>query len=451
MKTAWLPHAQKNAPRYTSYPTAVQFSEDVNGDVAADWLKNIPSEDPISVYVHVPFCEKLCWYCGCHTTIPNGYDRIARYHNVVLKEVDQVAARLGEHAGAKHVHFGGGTPNALNADHMLELLDRLHHAFQIRDDAEIAIELDPRTLDLEMVRALAAGGVTRASLGVQDFNEAVQKAVNRVQPYEQVADAVKMLRNWGVEGLNFDLLYGLPLQTTESVIESAKQAASLTPDRVSAFGYAHVPWFAKHQKAINEGDLPGIQERFDQFYAIVETLESEGYTAIGLDHFARNDDPLAQAARSGALKRNFQGYTDDACETLIAIGPSGISETPSGYLQNEKNTRFWTEAVERGDLTTTRGVGVSNEDRLRRAVIERLMCDMSVNVGEICRSQGVSDCHLDDCFPALQILANDGLCTVNERVVTIPEDARILMRTVAQCFDAYAAPPSAAPRHARAV
>ena len=451
MKTAWLPHAQKNAPRYTSYPTAVQFSEEVNGDVAADWLKNIPSEDPISVYVHVPFCEKLCWYCGCHTTIPNGYDRVARYHNVVLKEVDQVTARLGEHAGARHVHFGGGTPNALNADHMLELLDRLHHAFQIRDDAEIAIELDPRTLDLEMVRALAAGGVTRASLGVQDFNEAVQKAVNRVQPYEQVADAVKMLRNWGVEGLNFDLLYGLPLQTTESVIESAKQAASLNPDRVSAFGYAHVPWFAKHQKAINEDDLPGIQERIDQFYAIVETLESEGYTAIGLDHFARNDDPLAQAARSGALKRNFQGYTDDACETLIAIGPSGISETPSGYLQNEKNTRIWSEAVERCDLTITRGVGITNEDRLRRSVIERLMCDMSVNVGEICRSQGVSDSHLDDCFPALQLLARDGLCIVNERVVTIPEDARILMRTVAQCFDAYAAQPSTAPRHARAV
>lgn len=451
MRKNWLPYAQKNAPRYTSYPTAVQFSDAVGERQAREWAHRVDPDAPISVYVHVPFCEQLCWYCGCHTTIPNGYDRIGRYFKSLLNEVALWRDALGHHGGASHLHFGGGTPNALNAEDMLALLEALHDGFHIREDAEIAAELDPRTLDLEMIRALAAGGLTRASLGVQDFNEKVQVAVNRVQPYALVKDAVARLRNWGVEGLNFDLLFGLPHQTVDTVRETAKLAASLSPDRISAFGYAHVPWFAKHQKAIDETALPDTVERFEQFNAIVETLESEGYDAIGLDHFARKDDALAIAAREGCLQRNFQGYTDDPCDTLVALGPSGISEFAEGYVQNAKNIREWHDAVAGGRLTGCRGVGVAHEDRLRREVISRLMCDMRVDFGEIALGHGETIDHLDDCLPALEALAADGLCVVQAREVVVPAEARMFLRTVAQSFDAYYAAAEAPLRHARAV
>ncbi len=451
MKHEWLPYALKNAPRYTSYPTAVQFSPAVDERQARDWARHVDPDAPISVYTHVPFCEKLCWYCGCHTTIPNGYDRIGRFFKTLLGEIDLWKSAMGHHGGAGHVHFGGGTPNALNSEHMLALLEALHQGFNIREDAEIAAELDPRTLGLDMVRALAAGGLTRASLGVQDFNETVQRAVNRVQPYDQVAEAVTRLRNWGVSGLSFDLLYGLPHQDANTVRETAKLAASLSPDRVSAFGYAHVPWFAKHQKAIDEAALPGVEARFDLFHIIAETLADEGYLAIGLDHFARADDPLAIAHKEGRLSRNFQGYTDDPCDTLVALGPSGISEFSDGYFQNTKNIRDWHQAIDAGRLAVERGVGVSSDDKLRRAVIERIMCDMVVDVGAVCEAHGYDTDELDACFALLAPLEADGLCHISGRTVTAPEDARIFLRSVAQAFDAYAAPVDAPARHARAV
>lgn len=451
MKQQWLPYALKNAPRYTSYPTAVQFSDAVRQDQVQLWLDTIDPHKPISLYVHVPFCEKLCWYCGCHTSISNGYGRIERYYETLLQEIELWKAALGRHGGASHIHFGGGTPNALNPDHMLQLLETLHTSFQIQGDAEIAIELDPRTLDQEMIRSLAAGGVTRASLGVQDFNEKVQHAVNRVQPYELVAHAVDQLRHRGIEELSFDLLYGLPFQTAATVRQTAQQAASLSPNRISAFGYAHVPWFAKHQKAIDESALPGVEERFEQFGLISETLVEEGYVAIGLDHFAREDDPLAVAAVEGVLRRNFQGYTTDPCDTLIAIGPSGISEFPGGYSQNEKNMTQWASAVHCGELPIERGVPVSREDRLRRNVIEHLMCDFRTDIGAICREHGWEESKLDASISALAELETAGLCVVNDRVVVIPDNARPLVRTVAQAFDAYAIPQDSIIRHARAV
>ena len=368
-----------------------------------------------------------------------------------MNEIELWRDALGHHGGASHLHFGGGTPNALNAEDMLATLEALHSGFHITDNAEIAAELDPRTLDLEMIRALAAGGLTRASLGVQDFNETVQRAVNRLQPYDQVKEAVDRLRAWDINGLNFDLLFGLPHQTVETVRESAKLAASLSPDRVSAFGYAHVPWFAKHQKAIDESVLPGTQERFDQFNVIVETLESEGYDAIGLDHFARHDDPLAVAAREGRLQRNFQGYTDDPCDTLVALGPSGISEFHEGYIQNAKNIREWHEAIAQRRLTAMRGVPVTKEDRLRRDVISRLMCDMSVDFGEISTTHGRTIDYLDSAVALIEELEVDGLCNLEGRRVIVPNEARMFLRTVAQSFDVYAAPADSPVRHARAV
>ena len=451
MRPEWMTLATRPVPRYTSYPTAAQF-QDLDAGALDQALASIAPDEPISVYVHVPFCEKLCWYCGCHTTIPNGYERIQRYVGLLLKEIELWRARLPQHGGGLHLHFGGGTPNALSPDDMMRVLDALRDAFAISDDAEISVELDPRTLGADMINALASGGVTRASLGVQDFNRTVQEAINRVQPYSQVRHAVENLRAADIDAINFDLLYGLPHQTVEGVIESAELAVSLKPDRISAFGYAHVPWFAKHQAAINVKALPGTEERFAQYHAMAETLRSHGYTQIGLDHFARDGDELAIAAQTGRLHRNFQGYTTDTCRTLIALGPSGISELGSGFVQNAKDIRSYSEAIEKGELPVQRGVGRSFSDQVHGAVIERLMCDLRVDVAAICRQFDMPLSRFDEAFARLKPLADLRLCYVRGSVVTVPEEARVLLRNVAQCFDAYSSPEAVpANRHAKAV
>ncbi len=451
MRNAWIPYAEKNAPRYTSYPTAAQFSDSITSSNVSEWAQAIPPQKPISLYVHVPFCEQLCWYCGCHTTIPNGYDRISRYFQTLMKEIDLVASNLGSYEGVSHLHFGGGTPNALSDEDMLTLLDKLRRAFKVLDDAEVAIELDPRTLNLQMIRSLAAGGVSRASLGVQDFDGKVQRTVNRVQPFELVKQSVEWLRNWEIKDINFDLLYGLPFQTPETVKETALKAIELQPDRISAFGYAHIPWFAKHQKAIDGSALPNLHQRFDLYHIISETLVQNDYIAIGLDHFAKKSDPLSTALTEKRLQRNFQGYTDDTCDTLIALGPSGISELPAGFCQNEKNIKLWTEHIERGNLSITRGVAINRDDALRREVISELMCYLEVDFGIICEKYGFPVEYLDESLTQLQALSMDGLCYVARRKITVPETARIMLRSVAQTFDKHYQLQSANQRHAKAV
>lgn len=452
MRPEWMTLATRPVPRYTSYPTAAQFHDDVDEDLVETCLQSMSPNDPISVYLHVPFCEQLCWYCGCHTTIPNGYDRIARYVDLLVQEIELWKARLPVHSGSVHVHFGGGTPNALRPDDMRRILEALGAAFNIRDDAEVSVELDPRTLTDEMIQVLKVCGVTRASLGVQDFNRTVQEAINRVQPFVVVKHAVDALRAAGIEDINFDLLYGLPHQTAETVAHSAQLAVSLKPDRISAFGYAHVPWFAKHQKAIDERTLPDTKSRFAQFQVMTDFFADHGYVPIGLDHFARDGDALAKALKTGQLHRNFQGYTTDTCKTLIALGPSGISEFPGGFIQNAKDIRSYSEAIRQGKLASARGVGRSFEDRLRGAVIEKLMCDMSVDVAQICMAFDTPLSQFDEAFERLKALTRLGVCVVRGSTVSVPCEARALLRTVAQCFDAYSAP-EAVPenRHAKAI
>ncbi len=452
MRTEWMTLATSPVPRYTSYPTAAQFRDDLPTHLSDKWISSIGPNEPISVYVHVPFCEKLCWYCGCHTTIPNGYARISRYVDILLKEIELWKAKLPNHGGGVHLHFGGGTPNALNAEDMLRVLDALREAFCITDTAEISIELDPRTLTPEMIQALAAGGVTRASLGVQDFNTTVQEAINRVQPFLLVEGAVEALRKAEINAINFDLLYGLPHQTVESVAKSAELAASLKPDRISAFGYAHVPWFAKHQRAIDEKYLPGTEARFAQYHILAETLVEHGYTQIGLDHFALDEDELTSALSDGTLHRNFQGYTTDTCRTLIALGPSGISEFPGGFAQNRKDIREYTEAIEAGDLALNRGAPRTRDDQIRGAMIERLMCDMSVDVAQIAARFDEPLSAFASAISRAKELEDLGICYVDGSVISVQDDARILLRNVAQCFDVYSpAIDVTEKKHARAV
>ncbi|PKP80097.1 MAG: oxygen-independent coproporphyrinogen III oxidase [Alphaproteobacteria bacterium HGW-Alphaproteobacteria-18] len=450
MKDAWIPFATRAVPRYTSYPTAADFSPLAGDAQARAWMQAVAPGEAISAYLHIPFCEKLCWYCGCATSVPNGYRRVGEYTDLLLKEISLTAAAMGPHGGIGHLHFGGGSPNILSPSDFLELTDAMRRSFGIREDAEIAVELDPRTMQKGQVAAFGRAGVNRASLGVQTLNEDVQHAINRIQPREMVVALIEELRGAGIGAINMDLMYGLPYQTTQHVAEAARFAAEMGAARVSVFGYAHVPWFAKHQRAIDEAALAGLDERFAQARVAAMTLEAADYVAIGLDHYARADDALAIAAREGRLRRNFQGYTDDPCATLIGLGATSISQFREGFSQNLKDRKGWAEAVRAGRLPAERGIAVSTDDRLRALAIETLMCRLEVDVMEVCAAMGVADDRLDDALDSARRLEAAGLCYVSGSVITVPEQARILLRTVAQCFDARAQA-SAQPRHAKAV
>ena len=382
--------------------------------------------------------------------MPNGYRRVGEYAARLKAEIDVWARALGDHGGIGHLHFGGGSPNALQADDFAALIEALRGRIGIRPGAEIAVELDPRTMHDGQVEAFAAAGVTRASLGVQTLAPAVQTAVNRIQPPDMVAGLVASLKSAGVAAINMDLMYGLPHQTTGDVVAAAQFAAEQGAARISVFGYAHLPWFAKHQKAIDEAALPDLIERLEQAGAAADALVAAGYLPIGLDHYARADDALAVAYREGRLRRNFQGYTDDPCETLIGMGATSISQFREGFVQNLKDRKVWSEAVAAGRLPVERGIALTPDDRLRARAIERLMCDLAVDAAEVCREMDAPESSLGDALDRARALQSAGLCTVSGTRIDVPDAARLFLRTVAQCFDART-PAAPQQRHAKAV
>jgi len=444
-----LVHASRSLPRYTSYPTALAFRPAPDDTLTRGWLGAIQPTDTLSIYVHVPFCERLCWYCGCHTGVPNGYDRIADFLGHLARELDLRADALPPHAGAAHVHFGGGSPNSLATTDFTDLLAFIARRFMLRPDAEVAVELDPGHLTPEFARSLGAAGVTRASLGVQTFDPEVQQRVNRIQPFERVQAAVSDIRRGGVKAINFDMMYGLPGQTPDNVAASLTTALSLVPDRVAVFGYAHVPWMKKHQAMIREEDLADVSGRWRQAEAAEAVLLAHGYVRIGMDHFAHPGDPMAAQLANGGLRRSFQGYTDDPASVLIGLGPSAISAFPQGFSQNASRVDHWATAVKRGRLPVSRQLATTAEDRLRGAVIERLMCSLEVDVESVCREHGYAISTLDDELASARTLMADGLCAVSGRRIRVSPDLSRLVRLVAACFDRQAAPPSA--RHSLAI
>ena len=450
MNPDWLAHARRAVPRYTSYPTAADFTAATGEAEAVAWAASVPRGAPLSVYLHIPFCETLCWYCGCATSVPNGYARVGAYAARLLEEADLWARAVGEHGGIGHLHFGGGSPNALRADDFAALVERLKSGFGLRKDAEIAVELDPRTMHDGQVEAYAAAGVTRVSLGVQTLAPAVQEAVNRIQPPDMVADLVSGLRRAGISAINMDLMYGLPHQTTEDVAAAVRFAAEQGAARISVFGYAHVPWFAKHQKAIDDAALPDLPDRLEQAGVAAEALKAAGYLAIGLDHYARQGDPLATAAVEGRLRRNFQGYTDDPCETLIGMGATSISQFREGFVQNCKDRKAWGEAVAAGRLPVERGIALTPDDLLRARAIEQVMCGLEVDADAVCREMGAPEGSLEEALVRARALQPAGLCAVDGTHVRVPDTARLFLRTVAQCFDART-PAAPEQRHAKAI
>lgn len=429
-------HARRQVPRYTSYPTAPHFTAAVGEADYRAWLAALRENEPVSLYVHVPFCRSMCWYCGCHTSVTTRQAPIEAYMKALHHEVALVADALPERLPAGHVHFGGGSPGLIEPATLLRTTAVLREHFRIVEGAEIAIEIDPRTMTAEMADALAAAGVNRASIGVQSFDAEVQRAINRVQSFEDIALCVARLRGAGVASISFDLIYGLPHQDLPSCLDTAAKAVSLSPDRISLFGYAHVPSFKPHQRKISAAALPGVGERLDQFEAMARAFEEAGYRRIGLDHFALPADDLYRAADQRRLHRNFQGYTADPCRTLIGFGASAIGRLPGGYIQNAPITRDYLQAIAAGCLPVARGCRVGPEDALRGAIIERLMCDFEVDLAKLCARFGGDPAALT-ATPALVQLAREGLVERRGTLVSVTAGARPLVRTVAAAFDAY--------------
>jgi oxygen-independent coproporphyrinogen-3 oxidase len=442
-------YADERLPRYTSYPTAPHFSQSVSMQDYAQWLGCIGHGLSASIYLHVPFCRSMCWYCGCHTTVARRDGPVSDYADALRDEIALVADHVGHRAALAHVHFGGGTPTILAPSALVGLVEKLHHRFDLRPGAEIAIEIDPRTLSEEMAEALPAAGVTRASLGIQSFDARVQEAINRVQSFIETARCVERLRRGGFRSINFDLIYGLPHQTVDSCLDSVRQCLRLRPDRLSVFGYAHVPDFKKHQRRINEAALPTGPERLAQAAAIADALEAAGYVRIGLDHFALPEDSLARAAGNGGLRRNFQGYTTDPGEVLIGLGASAIGRLSQGFVQNEVVPGHYAERIRRGELATIKGYAMTADDRLRGAIIERIMCDFAVDLESFASRHGLKPDQILALAPRLRQLVCDGIVELDGTRLAVRKDARSLVRTVASAFDACLA--GSTRRHSRAV
>jgi oxygen-independent coproporphyrinogen-3 oxidase len=436
-------------PRYTSYPTAPHFSPEIGANRYREWLMALEPQQPLSLYAHVPFCDTLCWFCGCHTRVVRRYDSIKSYMSVLAAEAGLAAAALSGGHRLAHLHFGGGSPSILKPAEIGEFLATVRRLFDTGENFEFAVEIDPRDIDAEAIRAWADGGATRASIGVQDFDPRVQAAINRLQSFEQTAACVAHLREAGIAGINIDLIYGLPHQTAATARATAEQVAVLRPNRVAIFGYAHVPWMKPHQRLIPEAALPAAAARLAQAEVAAAALAAAGYVRVGLDHFALPEDNMARAANAGRLARNFQGYTTDAAPALIGLGASSIGTLPQGYVQNEIDVRRYAAAIAAGQFATARGIAISPEDRARRAIIERLMCDLEADVAEAAANENLPAADFAAEFARLSGAAADGLVELAPPRIRITELGRPFLRTVCAAFDSYL--PANKARHSRAV
>jgi oxygen-independent coproporphyrinogen-3 oxidase len=437
MQRAFVVKHAGPAPRYTSYPTAPHFHAGIDGDVYARWLGQLKPGQSLSLYVHIPWCDRLCWFCGCNTKQTRKYDPLETYLSALENEIETISSLVDPGCQVTALHLGGGSPTMLKPEDMVWLDKALRSRFQFADDAEISVEMDPNDLDEDRYDALAEIGLTRASIGVQDFDERVQQAINREQTFEQTREVVEQVRKRGVRSVNCDVLYGLPHQTRASVDDTIGKVISLNPDRIALFGYAHVPWMKTHQKMIDETALPDVTERFAQMNRASSLLTAAGYTAIGFDHFALPADSLAIAAASGEMRRNFQGYTSDTADALIGLGASSIGQLPQGYIQNQPSTGEYQRQVNLGRLPVVRGFELSEEDRLRARVIELLMCDFAFSFAAIRQEFGPA---AEDVLDEAEYLAScdtDGMVEFSGGLFQVTAKGRPFVRSIASAFDSY--------------
>jgi oxygen-independent coproporphyrinogen-3 oxidase len=425
-------YASLNVPRYTSYPTAADFTPWVAAREHGVWLSHLGARESVSVYLHVPYCREICFYCGCNTKMALRNDVVSRYRRALESEIDIVAGLIEERLGIARLHWGGGTPSILGGDGLRSVMLALQDRFSFHSGFEHAIELDPRYVTAELTDDLAALGVTRASLGLQDLNPLVQAAIGRVQPVAIVETAVDRLRARGIQSLSFDLMYGLPLQSVDSIRKTCASVVSLSPDRIACFGYAHLPRLKANQKRIDDEQLPLQEQRIEQAEVIAEELTGNGYVRIGIDHFAKASDTLARAASSGNLHRNFQGYTDDDEKVLLGLGASSISSFVDGLVQNVSDVPKYMRTIEAGQLASARGCILDAEDRQRARIIERLMCDFEADLSSI-----APELDFSEELSTLEPMQRARLVDIRGKRLIVTEAGRSVVRVVAAAFDTH--------------
>ncbi|MFI0394981.1 oxygen-independent coproporphyrinogen III oxidase [Paracoccus jiaweipingae] len=423
-------------PRYTSYPPATQFKPEVGAGHFQSWVHAIPAGAEISLYLHVPFCRRLCWFCACRTQGTQSDDPVRAYAATLLDEIALLKSQMAPGVRLSRLHWGGGTPTMLPPDMMRALAGAVFDAFPLADGGEFSVEIDPNEIDEARMDALADAGLTRASIGVQDFDPEIQKVIGRDQSFGVTKQAVDMIRDRGIASLNTDLLFGLPYQTPEKIAESVQKLLTLSPDRVALYGYAHVPWMAKRQVMIPAEALPDPHMRLRLFETAERLFMADGYDAIGIDHFALPGDGLAAAQKAGRLRRNFQGYTDDLAVALVGLGASSISRFPQGYAQNAPATGAHVKAIRDGQFSTSRGHVFSADDIRRSRLIEALMCDFEIRNAEMIRDHGMTAPQLAALYAPVKERFGE-MVQVDAQGLRIPVAGRPLTRMIARMFDAY--------------
>ncbi len=425
-----------SGPRYTSYPTALEFSADYGEDNFRSAVARYPGR-PLSLYVHIPFCHKLCYFCGCNKIVTRQQHKADQYLDALEQEIIHRAPLFTDRR-VSQLHWGGGTPTYLNNAQISRLMGLLRGHFQFDADAEISIEVDPREIELDVLDHLRSEGFNRLSMGVQDFNKEVQRLVNREQDEDFIFALIKRARDIGFTSTNIDLIYGLPKQTPESFAFTLSRVAELSPDRLSVFNYAHLPTLFAAQRKIKDADLPSAQQKLDILQQTIVSLTDAGYQFIGMDHFARPDDELAVAQRDGVLHRNFQGYTTQGDTELLGMGVSAISMIGDSYTQNQKELKTYYQQVDETGNALWRGIALTRDDCIRRDVIKALICHFRLDFSRI---ENQWDLRFKDYFAEdlklLKPLANDGLVEMNEQGIEVTAKGRLLIRNICMCFDVY--------------
>jgi len=436
-----LRKVDKPGPRYTSYPTAPLFTTEFTWKGFLEEIKRTNQNDSkadLSLYLHLPFCDTLCYFCGCTMIVTRSRERIKEYNEYLKREIDLVKEHLSDDRVVTQLHWGGGTPSYLDPEEIHELASHLKKHFQYAPDIEAGVEIDPRGLTYEHMAALREAGFNRVSMGVQDFNPKVQEATNRIQPENITRQAVAWSRELGFSSINIDLIYGLPFQTVESFNKTVDIIIDISPDRIANFNYAHVPWLKKHQKLIKPEDLPTPDQKLEILKSTMEKLGDAGYWYVGMDHFAKPDDELAVAQRNKTLYRNFQGYSTKAGCDLYGFGMSSISQFNEVYAQNEKTLKEYYQAIDEGRLATFQGYRMTPDDHIRKFVITKLMCDFELDPQEVERKFNINfDEYFEESLIKLSDFMHDGFVTKENGQYIISPNGRLIIRNIAMCFDAY--------------
>jgi len=424
-------------PRYTSYPTAPAWTSTVGPGDFDNSLSGLKTDEPLSLYFHIPFCETLCHFCGCMKVITKDHSRSRSYVNVLLQELERIAGRIPANAGeVSQMHFGGGSPNYLQPEELKDIVDSARRLFRFEKDAEIAIEMHPRTSTSEFCEMTAKLGFNRISMGVQDFDPVVQKLINRHQTYEMTADMIALLRTLGFKAFNFDLIYGLPGQNIEGWKKTLDQVIALNPNRLAVYSYAHVPWLKPYQRSFEDKDLPSPELKMELFEAAYRTLTANGYEPIGMDHFALHNDDLARSHQDGTIHRNFMGYSTKADAHQIGVGVSSISYVGGNYFQNEKDLEPYQTVISSGKLATHRGYLLTRDDHIRRELIRQIMCRGEVTIADFEKAWGIvfAD-YFQDNLPHLKEMIEDNLLKLDTRKLEVIGEGHLFLRNISMAFD----------------